>query len=127
MLGVIWWMYGGYAWMTNAVNANTVPRRLVLLAAMGAYFVLALSIPDAFAGTGLAFGAAYLLVVVLHSALFTAGLGGERSPGDPHARALQRVRRARGADRRRARRHGAVRPLGRCRPVRVVDAVVPRH
>jgi low temperature requirement protein LtrA len=71
MLGVIWWMYGGYAWMTNAVNANTVPRRLVLLAAMGSYFVLALSIPGAFAGTGLAFGVAYLLVVILHSALFT--------------------------------------------------------
>jgi low temperature requirement protein LtrA len=71
MLGVIWWMYGGYAWMTNAVNTNTTARRLVLLLAMGAYFVLALSIPGAFAGTGLAFGIAYLLVVVLHSALFT--------------------------------------------------------
>jgi low temperature requirement protein LtrA len=71
MLGVIWWMYGGYAWMTNAVNANTTMRRLVMFAAMGAYFVLALSIPNAFGGTGLAFGIAYLFVVVLHSALFT--------------------------------------------------------
>ena len=71
MLGVIWWMYGGYAWMTNAVNANTTLRRLVLFAAMGAYFVLALSIPNAFGGTGLAFGIAYLCVVVMHSALFT--------------------------------------------------------
>ena len=52
MLGVIWWMYGGYAWMTNAVSDHTTARRLVLLAAMGAYFVLALSIPDAFGGTG---------------------------------------------------------------------------
>jgi low temperature requirement protein LtrA len=71
MLGVIWWMYGGYAWMTNAVDTNTTPRRLVLFTAMGAYFVLALSIPDAFGGTRLAFGIAYLLVVVMHSALFT--------------------------------------------------------
>ena len=71
MLGVIWWMYGGYAWMTNAVNADTLPRRLVLFAAMGAYFMLALSIPDAFGGTGLAFGVAYLLIVILHSALYT--------------------------------------------------------
>jgi low temperature requirement protein LtrA len=38
---------------------------------MGAYFVLALSIPKAFDGAGLAFGIAYLLVVVMHSALFT--------------------------------------------------------
>ncbi len=71
MLGLIWWMYGGYAWMTNAVDTGTTPRRLVLLAAMGAYFVLALSIPHAFGTTGLAFAIAYLLVVVLHSALFT--------------------------------------------------------
>jgi low temperature requirement protein LtrA len=71
MLGLIWWMYAGYAWMTNAVDVNTAWRRLVLLAAMGAYFVLALSIPDAFGGTGLAFGIAYALVVVLHSALYT--------------------------------------------------------
>ena len=71
MLGLIWWMYGGYAWMTNAVDMNTLARRLVLLAAMGAYFMLALAIPEAFGHTGLAFGLAYLCVVVLHSALFT--------------------------------------------------------
>jgi low temperature requirement protein LtrA len=71
MLGLIWWMYGGYAWMTNAVDTTTLARRLVLLAAMGAYFMLALSIPHAFGDTGLAFGLAYFCVVVLHSALFT--------------------------------------------------------
>ncbi len=71
MLGVIWWMYGGYAWLTNAVSAHTLPRRLLLFAAMGAYFVLALAIPTAFKGTGLAFGLAYLLIVVIHIALFT--------------------------------------------------------
>src|SRR4029077_20049449 len=58
MLGVIWWMYGGYAWMTNAVDVNTTARRLVLLAAMGSYFVLALSIPDGFRGTSPGFGIA---------------------------------------------------------------------
>ena len=42
MLGVIWWMYGGYAWLTNAVSAHTISRRLLLLGGMAAYFVLAL-------------------------------------------------------------------------------------
>src|ERR671931_231439 len=28
MLTVIWWMYGGYAWLTNAVRADTAARRL---------------------------------------------------------------------------------------------------
>jgi low temperature requirement protein LtrA len=77
MLLVIWWMYGGYAWLTNAVAADTLARRLLLLAAMAAYFVLALSIPSAFSGSGLAFGIAYVLIVVIHAALFTrAGAAG---------------------------------------------------
>src|SRR5438067_13002157 len=71
MLGVIWWMYGGYAWMTNAVSANTTNRRLLLLGGMGGYFVLALAIPHAFTSSGLAFGIAYLVVVGVHTTLFT--------------------------------------------------------
>jgi low temperature requirement protein LtrA len=70
MLGVIWWMYGGYAWMTNTVSAHNAKRRLLLLGGMTGYFVLALAIPHAFAGSGLAFGLAYLAVVLVHSALF---------------------------------------------------------
>jgi low temperature requirement protein LtrA len=71
MLGVIWWMYGGYAWMTNAVSAHTTNRRLLLLGGMGGYFVLALAIPHAFSSSGLAFGLAYLVVVGVHTTLFT--------------------------------------------------------
>ena len=70
MLGVIWWMYGGYAWMTNAVSADTLQRRLALLAGMTAFFVLALAVPHAFSGSGLAFGLAYLVVVGVHASLF---------------------------------------------------------
>jgi low temperature requirement protein LtrA len=71
MLVVIWWMYGGYAWLTNAVSIETAARRLLLLAGMGAYFVLALAVPRAFAGAGLAFGVAYTVIVLVHTALFT--------------------------------------------------------
>src|SRR5213082_3909679 len=70
MLGVIWWMYGGYVWMTNAVRANTGARRLLLLGGMGGFLVLALAIPRAFAGTGLTFGLAYLVVIGVHGGLF---------------------------------------------------------
>jgi low temperature requirement protein LtrA len=34
MLGVIWWTYGGYAWLTNAVSPDQSGRRLLLLAGM---------------------------------------------------------------------------------------------
>src|SRR3954470_5564886 len=71
MLGLIWWMYGGYAWLTNAVAPDRASRRLVLLAAMAGYLVLALAIPGAFDGSGAAFGAAYLAIVTIHFALFT--------------------------------------------------------
>jgi low temperature requirement protein LtrA len=75
MLTVIWWMYGGYAWLTNAVRADTPARRLALLGGMGAYLALALTIPRAFSGNGLEFGLAYLVVVMVHSTLFTRAAG----------------------------------------------------
>ena len=71
MLAVIWWMYGGYAWMTNAVAADSVNRRLLLLGGMGGYLLLALAIPHAFSGSGLAFGLAYVAIVAVHTGLFT--------------------------------------------------------
>jgi low temperature requirement protein LtrA len=54
MLGVIYWMYGGYAWLTNAVAPDRAARRLVLLGGMAGYLVLALTIPQAFSGGDLA-------------------------------------------------------------------------
>jgi low temperature requirement protein LtrA len=71
MLGVIWWMYGGYAWLTNAVAPDRATRRVLLLGGMGAFLILALSIPDAFGEAGLAFGIAYAAVITIHATLFT--------------------------------------------------------
>ncbi len=71
MLGAIWWMYGGYAWLTNAVAADRTSRRLLLLGGMASYLVLALAIPHAFSGSGTAFALSYLAVVLTHVALFT--------------------------------------------------------
>jgi low temperature requirement protein LtrA len=70
MIGVIWWMYGGYAWLTNAVPPQGLTRRLLLLGGMGGFLVLALAIPRAFAGSGLTFGLAYLVVIAVHGGLF---------------------------------------------------------
>jgi low temperature requirement protein LtrA len=71
MLAIIFWMYGGYAWLTNAVAANTAARRLVLLGGMAGFLLLSLAVPDAFDGGGLGFGLAYAVVVLVHIALFT--------------------------------------------------------
>jgi low temperature requirement protein LtrA len=71
MLALIWWMYGGYAWLTNTVAPESTNRRLLLLGGMAGYFLLALATPDAFGGSGLAFGLAYLAIVGVHTYLFS--------------------------------------------------------
>jgi len=85
MLGVIFWMYGGYAWLTNAVAADRAARRLLLLGGMAGFLVLALSIPRAFSAGDVAFGVAYLVIVGIHAGLYT------RTPEAPTIRALVRL------------------------------------
>jgi low temperature requirement protein LtrA len=67
---VIWWMYSGYAWLTNAVAPNSTTRRSLLLTGMAGFLVMALAIPDAFGRYGWLFGASYLVVNVVHTTLF---------------------------------------------------------
>ena len=71
LLAIIFWMYGGYAWLTNAVAADTTARRLVLLGGMAGFLLVALTVPRSFDGGGLAFGLAYAVVVAVHIGLFT--------------------------------------------------------
>ena len=70
LFGVLWWMFGGYVWLTNAVVPDRPIRKLFLLAAMVAFLVMGLAIPTAFTGGGVVFGIAFLSVVLIHSGLF---------------------------------------------------------
>lgn len=85
MLGLIFWMYDGYAWLTNAVRAEGRRRQGLLLGAMAAYLILAIAIPHAFSGTGLTFGIAYLVIVGVHAGLYV------RSAGESSATAMRAV------------------------------------
>jgi low temperature requirement protein LtrA len=76
MLVVIWWMYGGYAWLTNVVAPDRLAYQLLLLGGMAAFLVISLAIPTAFGGGGIAFGVAYLVVVLIHAGLFTRSQAG---------------------------------------------------
>jgi low temperature requirement protein LtrA len=73
MLLVIWWMYDGYAWLTNAITTERLRFQLLLVGGMGGFLVVALSVPNAFDGAGLAFGLGYLVVVALHTGMFIRG------------------------------------------------------
>ncbi|MDX3538815.1 low temperature requirement protein A [Streptomyces sp. MB09-01] len=72
---VLFWMYGGYAHLTNQVPPDRTVRRILLMLAMGAFLVCALAVPTAFGAGGVAFGLGYLLVVLVHSALYTQAHG----------------------------------------------------
>jgi low temperature requirement protein LtrA len=70
MLGLIWWMYDGYAWLTNSISTRGLTARAILLGGMAGYLVIALAVPRAFHGSGLAFGIGYFIVVAVHASLF---------------------------------------------------------
>jgi low temperature requirement protein LtrA len=70
IFGNLWWIYGGYAWLTNAVPPREPVLRLLLLLGMGGFLVVALAIPTAFDGGGIAFGVGYLLVTLVHTGMF---------------------------------------------------------
>src|ERR687893_1586092 len=76
LLVVLWWAWGAYSWLTNAVPAEEViPARLVILTAMAAMLVASLAVPDAFGEYGILFGLAYFVVRLLHVALFVLATG----------------------------------------------------
>jgi low temperature requirement protein LtrA len=73
---VLFWMYGGYAWLTNQVPPTRPVRRLLLILGMAAFLMCALAIPRAFDGGGVVFGFGYLLVTVVHLGLYASAYGG---------------------------------------------------
>ena len=71
ILGVLWWAWVGYSWLTSLVDPEEGAVRLVIIAAMAAMLVVALGIPQAFDDYGLLFAGAYGVVRAVHIALFT--------------------------------------------------------
>jgi low temperature requirement protein LtrA len=72
---VLFWMYGGYVWLTNSVPPATPGRQLLLIAGMAAFLICALAIPNAFHDTGVTFGMGYLIVILVHASMFVRAVG----------------------------------------------------
>ena len=77
VFGALWWMYGGYVWLSNArtpvrttVQAARRPQRRAMLLGMAGYLVVGLAIPHAFGRDGVALGIGYLIVVGVHGWLY---------------------------------------------------------
>ena len=70
VLGMLWWSWVGYAWLTSVVNPEEGLVRIVMFGAMAAFLIAALCVPGAFGGDALAFAVAYAVVRVAHILLF---------------------------------------------------------
>ncbi len=66
VLAALWWAWGAYAWLTNYIAADEGLERLLMFAAMGAFLITALAVPEAFGDDALLFAIAYAAARWLH-------------------------------------------------------------
>lgn len=70
VLGMLWWAWTGYAWLTSVVDPEEGAVRLVIFGAMAALLIVSLCVPQAFGELALVFALAYGAVRIAHIALF---------------------------------------------------------
>src|SRR5215218_671930 len=83
VLGVLWWSWVGYAWLTSVVDPEEGAVRFAIFAAMAAFLIVAIAVPDAFGDLALEFAIAYGAVRTAHIALFV--MASRDDPGLRHS------------------------------------------
>jgi low temperature requirement protein LtrA len=78
ILAALWWAWAAYAWLTNRLDADLGAVWGAMLLAMGAMFIAALAVPEAFGRHGVLFGVSFLIVNVMHLTLYALGARGDR-------------------------------------------------
>lgn len=78
VLAVLWWAWASYAWLTNTVDADAGIVVAVMFVAIGAMFIAALAVPEAFGGHRVVFGLAFAVVLAMFVGLFA--LAGRSEP-----------------------------------------------
>ena len=74
---LLWWAWGGYAWLTSLIDPEEGSVRLLMFGAMAAALVASLCVPEAFGDLGLTFAVAYGVLRAAHLGLYTIGARGE--------------------------------------------------
>jgi low temperature requirement protein LtrA len=77
VLTAVWWAWTAFAWLTNAIDPEEGMTLGAILVAMGAMFVAALAVPEAFGAHGVLFGVAFLVVNLMQGALYTLSAKGD--------------------------------------------------
>jgi low temperature requirement protein LtrA len=62
VLGMLWWAWVGYSWLTSVVDPEEGVVRLAMFGAMAALLVASLAVPQAFGDLGLTFAIAYAIL-----------------------------------------------------------------
>ncbi|HEY7456098.1 MAG TPA: low temperature requirement protein A [Solirubrobacterales bacterium] len=70
VLGMLWWAWVGYAWLTSVVDPEEGAVRLVIFGAMAALLLVSICVPEAFGDLALAFALIYGFVRTAHIGLF---------------------------------------------------------
>jgi low temperature requirement protein LtrA len=78
VLAALWWLWTGYAWLTNMLEPEEGLVRAGMFAAMAAMFLVALAVPRAFGAEAMVFGIAYLVVRLINLALYAIAAWGDR-------------------------------------------------
>ncbi|HYH54428.1 MAG TPA: low temperature requirement protein A [Solirubrobacterales bacterium] len=70
VLGVVWWAWVGYSWLTSVIDPEEGAVRLVFFVAMAAMLIVSLSVKEAFGDLALAFALGLLVFRTAHIVLF---------------------------------------------------------
>lgn len=70
VLGMLWWAWTGYSWLTSVLDPEEGAVRLIVIGAMAALLLVSICVPDAFGNLALAFALIYGAVRVAHIGLF---------------------------------------------------------
>ncbi len=70
VLGMLWWAWTGYSWLTSVIDPEEGAVRLVMFGAMAALLIVSLCVPEAFGDLALTFALVYGVVRAAHIALF---------------------------------------------------------
>jgi low temperature requirement protein LtrA len=70
ILGVLWWAWVGYAWLTSVIDPEAGAVRLVIFAAMAAMLIVSLCVQEAFGNLALTFALAIGGYRAAHIVLF---------------------------------------------------------
>jgi low temperature requirement protein LtrA len=70
ILGMLWWSWTGYAWLTSVIDPEEGAVRLVMFGAMAALLLVSLCVSEAFGNLAIVFALTYGVVRIAHIGLF---------------------------------------------------------